>query len=64
MDFESYADSMKKQGYDQVVERVWKPLSMVAEHTNLFRCQGDRRPGRGCDERMTRARALTPPPVS
>ena len=35
MDFEPYADSIKKQGYDQVVERVWKPLTTVAEHTRI-----------------------------
>jgi hypothetical protein len=33
MDFEPYADSMKKRGYDQVAERVWKPLTTSAEHT-------------------------------
>ena len=36
MDFDAYADSMKKQGFDQVVERVWKPLTIVEEHTHPF----------------------------
>jgi hypothetical protein len=32
MDFDAYADSMKKQGFDQVLERVWKPLTTVEKH--------------------------------
>ena len=52
MDFESYADSMKKQGFDQVVERVWKPLTTVVEQVP-----------RTCFAANT-ARALIPPPLS
>jgi quercetin dioxygenase-like cupin family protein len=36
VDFDAYADSMKQQGFDQVVERVWKPLAIVEEHTHHF----------------------------
>jgi quercetin dioxygenase-like cupin family protein len=36
MDFETFADSMKKQGFDQVVKRVWEPRATVEEHTHPF----------------------------
>jgi hypothetical protein len=36
MEFEAFADRMKKLGFDQVVERVWKPLTTVEEHTQPF----------------------------
>jgi quercetin dioxygenase-like cupin family protein len=36
MDFDSFAASMKTQGFDQVVERVWDPLTFVEEHTHPF----------------------------
>ena len=36
MDFESFAESMKQQGFDQIVKRVWKPGTTVAEHTHPF----------------------------
>jgi quercetin dioxygenase-like cupin family protein len=36
MDFDAYASSMKQQGFDQVLERVWKPLTTVEEHTHPF----------------------------
>jgi len=36
MDFDTFADTMKKQGFDQVVERVWKPATVVEEHSHPF----------------------------
>lgn len=36
MDFGSFADSMKKQGFDQVAERVWEPATIVEEHSHPF----------------------------
>jgi len=36
MDFDAFADSMKKQGFDEVVERAWKPHTTVDEHTHPF----------------------------
>jgi hypothetical protein len=36
MDFDTYAASMKEQGFGQVVERVWEPLATAGEHTHAF----------------------------
>jgi quercetin dioxygenase-like cupin family protein len=36
VNFTSFSDSMKKQGFDQVVERVWKPLTTFEEHSRPF----------------------------
>lgn len=36
MDFEAFAASMKTQGFDQVLERAWDPLTVVGEHTHSF----------------------------
>ena len=36
MDLVTFCDSMKKQGFDQVVEVVWKPLTTVEEHSDPF----------------------------
>jgi quercetin dioxygenase-like cupin family protein len=36
MDFATFSDSMKKQGFDQVVERAWTPLTIVEEHSHPF----------------------------
>ena len=36
MEFETFAASMKKQGFDQVAKRVWDPLTTVEEHTHPF----------------------------
>ena len=36
MDFDTFAASMKKQGFNQVVKRVWDPLTTVAEHSHPF----------------------------
>ena len=36
MDFSAFAESMKSQGYDEVVERVWKSLATADEHTHPF----------------------------
>ena len=36
MDFDAFADSMQKQGFDAVVARVWKPLTVVEEHSHAF----------------------------
>jgi hypothetical protein len=37
MDFNAFADSIKKQGFDQVLERVWEPLTTVEEHSRVLR---------------------------
>jgi quercetin dioxygenase-like cupin family protein len=36
VDFNAYAAAMKQQGFDQVLERVWQPLTVVEEHTHPF----------------------------
>jgi len=36
VDFDAFAASMKKEGFDQVVERVWEPLATADEHTHTF----------------------------
>jgi quercetin dioxygenase-like cupin family protein len=36
MEFDAFTERMKKLGFDQVVERVWKPLATVEEHTHPF----------------------------
>jgi len=36
MEFDAFAERMKSQGFDQVIERVWKPLATVEEHTRPF----------------------------
>lgn len=35
-DFATFADGMKRQGFDQAVKRVWDPLTTVEEHTHPF----------------------------
>ena len=36
MDFDTFADSMKQQGFDQVLKRIWTPGTTVEEHTHAF----------------------------
>jgi mannose-6-phosphate isomerase-like protein (cupin superfamily) len=36
MDFDAFADRMKKLGFDQVVKRVWKSLTTVEQHSHPF----------------------------
>jgi hypothetical protein len=36
MDFDTFAESMKSQGFDQVLKRIWQPLTTVAEHSHAF----------------------------
>ena len=36
MDFDAFADSMKRQGFDEVVERAWKPDTTIDEHAHPF----------------------------
>lgn len=36
MEFDAFANSMRQQGFDQVLERVWKPLTTIDEHTHPF----------------------------
>ena len=36
MDFATFADSMKQQGFDQVLKRIWTPGTTVEEHTHPF----------------------------
>lgn len=36
MDFDTFADSMKQQGFDQVLKRIWTPGTTVKEHTHPF----------------------------
>ena len=36
MDFDTFATSMKRQGFDQVVKQVWDPRTVVEEHTHAF----------------------------
>ena len=36
MDFDTFADSMKQQGFDQVLKRIWAPGTTVEEHTHPF----------------------------
>ena len=36
MEFAAFADRMKALGFDQAVERVWKPLTTVEGHAHPF----------------------------
>jgi quercetin dioxygenase-like cupin family protein len=36
MDFDTFSDSMKMQGFDQVVKGIWDPRTTVEEHTHPF----------------------------
>jgi hypothetical protein len=35
-DFDAFAESMRKLGFDQVVKREWDPLTLVDEHSHPF----------------------------
>ena len=34
--FEAFAAAVKSRGYDEVLERVWKPLQVADTHTHPF----------------------------
>jgi hypothetical protein len=36
MDFDAFAERMKKLGFDEVLKREWPPLTTVAEHAHPF----------------------------
>lgn len=36
MEFDVFAERMKELGYDQIIERVWKPLTTFDEHSHPF----------------------------
>ena len=36
MDFDTFSSTMRTQGFDQVVERVWEPFATADDHTHPF----------------------------